>query len=80
MARNALFQQDPNTAATALGDGYSDSERQLLARSGGSIAEPTIREQIGVDSGRTDQGDEFARDVLFPEGGGPAVPDTRGTQ
>ena len=80
MARNALFQQDPNAAAAALGENYSDAERQLLARSGGSVADPTIRQQIGIDSGRTDQGDEFAREVLFPDGGGPAVPDTRGTQ
>jgi len=80
MARNALFQQDPNAAAASLGANYSTSEQTLLARSGGSVADPTIREQIGIDSGRTDQGDEFAREVLFPEGGGSAVPDASGTQ
>jgi hypothetical protein len=73
LARDSLFQQDPNTAAAALGDGYSASERQLLARSGGSIADPSIRNQIGIDSGRSDQGEEFAREVLYPEGGAPAA-------
>lgn len=79
-ARDALFQEDPNAAAAALGDGYSDAERQLLARSGGSIADPSIRQQIGIDSGRTDQGDDFARGVLYPDGGAPETPNADGTQ
>lgn len=79
-ARDALFQQDPNAAATALGADYSDTERLLLSRSGGSIADPSIRNQIGIDSGRTDQGDEFAREVLYPDGGAPETPEARGAQ
>ena len=83
MAYNALFQQqDAATAAARLGQGYSESERLLLARSGGSLANPGIRQQIGIDSGQSDQGEDFARDVLFPEGGASEIrtPDVRGTQ
>lgn len=70
MARNALFQQqDAATAAARLGQDYSEGERMLLARTGASLADPAIRQQIRIDSGQTDQGDEFARDVLFPDGG-----------
>ena len=72
MARNALFQQqDAATAAARLGQDFSQGERLLLARSGASLADPAIRQQIGIDSGQTDQGEEFARGVLFPEGGAP---------
>ena len=82
MAYNALFQQqDAATAAARLGQDYSESERLLLARSGGSLADPAIRQQIGIDSGQTDQGEEFARGVIFPDGGAPeGAPDVRGTQ
>ena len=68
LAREALFPQNPVNAAAALGAEYSDSERVLLGRSGASVADPSIRQQIGIDSGRTDQGDEYARGVLYPEG------------
>ena len=72
MARNALFQQqDAATAAARLGQDYSEGERMLLARTGASIADPAIRQQIRIDSGQVDQGDEFARGVLFPDGGAP---------
>ena len=72
MARDALFQQqDAATAAARLGQDYSEGERMLLARTGASLADPTIRQQIRIDSGQTDQGDEFARGVLFPDGGAP---------
>jgi hypothetical protein len=83
MARNALFQQqDAASAAARLGQDYSESERLLLSRSGGSLADPGIRQQIGIDSGQSDQGEDFARGVLFPEGGAPELdaPDVRGTQ
>lgn len=83
MARNALFQQqDASTAAARLGQDFSESERLLLSRSGGSLADPGIRQQIGIDSGQSDQGEEFAREVLFPDGGAPeqTVPEVRGTQ
>ena len=83
MARNALFQQqDAASAAGRLGQDYSESERLLLSRSGGSLADPGIRQQIGIDSGQSDQGEDFARGVLFPEGGAPELdaPDVRGTQ
>jgi hypothetical protein len=74
MARNALFQQqDAATAAARLGQDYSDGERLLLARSGASLADPAIRQQIRIDSGQTDQGEEFARGVLFPDGGAPEL-------
>ena len=72
MARNALFQQqDAATAAARLGQDYSEGERMLLARTGASLADPAIRQQIRIDSGQTDQGDEFARGVLFPDGESP---------
>ena len=83
MARNALFQQqDAATAAARLGQDYSEGERMLLARTGASLADPTIRQQIRIDSGQTDQGDEFARGVLFPDGDSPQqnAPDAGGTQ
>jgi len=83
MAYNALFQQqDAATAAARLGQDYSESERLLLARSGGSLADPRIRQQIEIDSGQSDQGENFARDVLFPEGGASEIgtPDVRDTQ
>ena len=83
MARTALFQQqDASTAAARLGQDYSESERLLLARSGGSLADPAIRQQIGIDSSQSDQGEEFARDIIFPDGGAPDLdaPDVRGTQ
>jgi hypothetical protein len=64
LARNALFPENPLNAAAALGPDYSDSERMLLGRSGGSIADPAIRQQIGIDSGQSDRGEEFARGVL----------------
>jgi hypothetical protein len=81
-ARGALFQQNASNAANALSGDYSESERLLLARTGGSIADPIVRRQIGVDSGRTDQGEDFARGVLYPEGGAPAegTAPVRGTQ
>ena len=83
MARNALFQQqDAATAAARLGQDYSEGERMLLARTGASLSDPAIRQQIRIDSGQTDQGDEFARGVLFPDGGSPQqdAPDAGGTQ
>ena len=83
MARNALFQQqDAATAAARLGQDYSEGERLLLSRSGASLADPGIRQQIGIDSGQTDQGEEFAREVLFPDGGAPelSAPGAGGTQ
>ncbi len=83
MARNALFQQqDAATAAARLGQDYSEGERMLLARTGASLADPAIRQQIRIDSGQTDQGDEFARGVLFPDGGAPEqnAPDGGGAQ
>ncbi len=83
MARNALFQQqDAATAAARLGQDYSEGERLLLSRSGASLADPGIRLQIGIDSGQTDQGEEFAREVLFPDGGAPelSAPGAGGTQ
>jgi len=72
MARNALFPQNPINAAAALGPDYSDSERMLLGRSGGSIADPAIRQQIGIDSGQSDRGEEFARGVLSAGNAGAA--------
>ncbi len=81
MARNALFQQqDAATAAAQLGQDYSEGERLLLSSSGASLADPAIRQQIGIDSGQTDQGEAFARRVLFNEGNvpEPAVENTGG--
>ncbi len=72
LARNALFPQNPMNAAAALGTEYSESERLLLGRSGAAISDPAIRQQIGIDSGQTDQGEDFARGVLYPEGAAPA--------
>jgi hypothetical protein len=83
MARNALFQQqDAATAAARLGQDYSSGERMLLARTGASLADPSIRQQIRIDSGQTDQGEDFARGVLFPDGDAPQqnAPDTGGAQ
>ncbi len=83
MARNALFQQqDAEAAATQLGQDYSESEKLLLSRSGGSLADPGIRQQIGIDSGQSDQGEDFARQILFPDGDAPedTPPAVRGTQ
>ena len=72
-ARQALFTQNPQAEANALGAGFSDGERALLAKSGGSVADPTIRQAISADSGIADQGAGFANRVLFPQAGG-AVP------
>jgi hypothetical protein len=68
MARTALFGQNPQAAAAALGGSFSDGERALLARSGGSVADPAIREAISSDSGLTDQGTGFAERIINPQG------------
>ena len=57
MARNALFQQqDAASAAARLGQDYSESERLLLSRSGGSLADPGIRRRRrrGLPQGNND--------------------------
>jgi len=66
MARTALFGQNPQAAAAALPGNFSEAERNLLARSGGSLAEPTIRQAISADSGLTDQGTGFAQRIINP--------------
>ena len=73
-ARAALFATtDPQQAAAALGTDYSDGEKALLAKSGGATADPAVRQQIGADSGYTDQGDAYAQKVLYPQAA-PAQP------
>ena len=71
MARTALFGQNPQAAAAALGGTFSDGERALLARSGGSVADPAIRNAISSDSGLTDQGAGFAERIINPQGAAP---------
>jgi hypothetical protein len=73
-ARNALFAQDPATAAAQLGNDYSAGEKQFLAKSGASVADPSIRQAISSDSGLADKGDDFARGVLYPQGTPAAAP------
>jgi hypothetical protein len=72
MARQALF-ANPQAAAAALGPNYSDSEKNLLAKSGGAAADSEIRSAISADSGYADQGAGFADRVLF-QGPGTAAP------
>ena len=74
MARTALFGQNPQAAAAALTGTFSEGERALLARSGGSVADPAIRNAISTDSGLTDQGAGFADRIINPTGAAPAAP------
>jgi hypothetical protein len=76
MARTALFGQNPQAAAAALTGNFSDAERNLLARSGGSVADPAIRGAISTDSGLVDQGSDFAQRVINPQTAAPAVAGT----
>ena len=73
MARTALFGQNPQAAAAALQGNFSAGERNLLARSGGSTADPAIRQAISSDSGLTDQGSGFAERIINPQGQAPAA-------
>jgi cell division septation protein DedD len=66
MARAALFGQDPQMAAAALPGNFSTGERNLLARSRGSLADPAVRQAISNDSGLVDQGQAFAERIIDP--------------
>jgi hypothetical protein len=67
MARAALFGQNPERAAAALDGDFSQGERNFLARSGGSVADPAIRQAISDDSGLLDQGRAFAASIIEPD-------------
>lgn len=71
-AQEALFAPNPEAAAQKLGDSYSPEEKELLAKTGGSIAKPSIRQAISADSGLADKGDGYANSVLFPDKNAPA--------
>ena len=49
-ARPAQF-QTPRQAADALGPGYSEGEKTLLARTGASVVDPTVRRTLSNETG-----------------------------
>jgi hypothetical protein len=72
-ARSALYTGSPEAAAAALGSTYSDGEKSLLARSGASNVDPSIRRTIATET-RYDSGDPTLTDRVLSGGGGAAQP------
>jgi cell division septation protein DedD len=66
MARAALF-GPKQEVSTALPVDFSRAERNLLARSGSVVADPTVRQAISDDSGLVDRGLVSAEPLTAPD-------------
>lgn len=68
-AQAALYSDDPAATAKAMPGNYSDSEKMLLAQTGGANATDGIRQQITADNEQMQSADDsFTDSLLF---GGP---------
>jgi hypothetical protein len=73
-AREALFPQDAQAAAAALGTQYSEGEKFLLTRTNALAVDPNIRRRVTSDAGQEDLGPDFATRLLDQPAGTPAQP------
>lgn len=65
-AQDALFGDDPATAAAALPGNFSNEERIVLANSGAAVADHSIRKQIASDAKAMEATDDsFTDELLF---------------
>src|SRR5579871_812787 len=64
-AQNALFGEDPATAAAQLPGNYSPEERVILANSKGANADPAIRKQLASDMKSMEATDDSFTDHLL---------------
>jgi hypothetical protein len=65
-AQAALFSDDPTQTAAALPGSFSPEERDVLVKSGGINADPSIRIQIASDNKKMEAtNDSFTDELLF---------------
>jgi hypothetical protein len=70
-ARSALYTQSSTAGTGEMGSAYSDAEKALLARSGATNVDPSIRRTLSAETGY-DAGDPALTDRVLSGGGGAA--------